>query len=38
MERAVLMIDTLNVSQKANSCFSHKGDKALNLSGANTGI
>ena len=38
MERAVLMMDTLNVSQKGNGNFSHKGDKALDLSGANTGI
>ncbi|MBR6690416.1 MAG: LysM peptidoglycan-binding domain-containing protein [Bacilli bacterium] len=38
MEKAVLMLDNLNVSQKANSDFTHKGDKALDLSGKDTGI
>ena len=38
MEKAVLILDTLNVSQKANSNFSHKGDKALDISGKDTGI
>ena len=38
MEKAVLILNTLNVSQKANSSFSHKGDKALDLSGKDTGI
>lgn len=38
MEKAVLILDTLNVSQKANSDFSHKGDKALDISGKDTGI
>lgn len=26
MEKAVFMMDYLNISQKANSSFSHKGD------------
>ena len=38
MEKAVLLMNTLNISQKANNDFSHKGDKALDLSGADTGI
>lgn len=38
MEKAVLMLNNLNVSQKANSKFTHKGDKALDLSGKDTGI
>lgn len=38
MEKAVLMLNTLNVSQKANSEFSHKGDKALDISGSDSGI
>ena len=38
MEKAVLMMDTLNVSQKANSDFTHKGDKALDIAGKDTGI
>ena len=38
MERAVLLMNTLNVSQKANNEFSHKGDKALDLSGKDSGI
>lgn len=38
MEKAVLLMNTLNVSQKANNEFSHKGDKALDLSGKDTGI
>lgn len=38
MEKAVFMMDTLNVSQKANSNFSHKGDKALDIAGKDTGI
>ncbi len=37
MQKAVLMMDYLNVSQKANSSFSHKGDKALDLSGKDKG-
>lgn len=38
MEKAVLLMNTLNVSQKANNEFSHKGDKALDLSGKDSGI
>lgn len=38
MERAVLLMNTLNVSQRANNEFSHKGDKALDLSGKDSGI
>ena len=38
MEKAVLLMDTLNISQKANSNFSHKGDKAIDISGKDTGI
>ena len=38
MEKAVLILNNLNVSQKANSQFSYKGDKALDLSGKDTGI
>lgn len=38
MEKAVLMLNALNVSQKANGVFSHIGDKSLDLSGGDTGI
>ena len=38
MEKAVFMMDYLNVRQKANSDFSHKGDKALDISGGDLGI
>lgn len=38
MEKAVFLMDTLNVSQKANGNFSHKGDKALDIAGKDTGI
>ena len=38
MEKAVLMMNYLNVSQKANNDFSHKGDCALDLAGKDTGI
>lgn len=38
MEKAVLILDNLNVSQKGNSDFTHKGDKVLDLSGKDTGI
>lgn len=38
MERAVLMMDYLNVTQKANSEFSHKGDKAIDIAGKDSGI
>lgn len=38
MEKAVLMMDYLKVTQKANNDFSHKGDCALDLGGKDTGI
>ena len=38
MEKAVLLMNTLNVSQRANNEFSHKGDKELDLSGKDSGI
>ena len=37
MQKAVLMMDYLNVTQGANSDFSHKGDCALDLAGKDTG-
>ena len=33
MEKATLYMDYLNVTQKANGVFSHKGCKALDLAG-----
>lgn len=38
MQKAVLMMDYLNISQKADGGFSHRGDKALDLSGKDRGI
>ena len=38
MEKAVFMMDTLNISQKAGGEFSHRGDKALDIAGKDTGI
>lgn len=38
MERAVLMMDYLNASQKAGGEFSHKGDKAIDISGKDSKI
>lgn len=38
MEKAVFMMDYLNISQKANGDFSHKGDKAIDLIGKDSGI
>jgi len=38
MEKAVLMMDYLNVTQKGNSFFSHKGDKAIDIAGKDSGI
>ena len=38
IEKAVFMMDYLNISQKANNSFSHKGSKAIDLSGKDTGI
>ena len=37
MEKAVLMMDYLRVTQKANNEFSHKGDCALDLGGKDSG-
>lgn len=37
MEKAVLMMDYLKVTQKANSGYSHKGDCALDLGGKDSG-
>jgi len=37
MEKAVLMMDYLKVTQKANNSYSHKGDCALDLGGKNSG-
>ena len=33
MEKAVLNIDVLNISQGADGSFSHKGDKAIDIVG-----
>lgn len=33
MEKATLNINTLRITQKANSNFSHKGDKAIDIAG-----
>lgn len=38
MEKAVLMMDYLNVTQKSNSSFSYRGDKALDIAGKDNGI
>lgn len=38
MEKAIFLMDYLNISQKANGEFSHKGDKALDLSGKDTKV
>ena len=38
MEKAVLMMDYLKVTQKANNSYSHKGDCALDLGGKDSGI
>jgi len=38
MEKAVFMMDYLNVTQKANSDFSHKGDKAIDIAGKDSGM
>lgn len=38
LEKAVFMMDYLNISQKANGEFSHKGNKALDLAGKDRGI
>jgi len=38
MEKAVLLMNYLNVTQKGNSEFSHKGDKAIDIAGKDVGI
>lgn len=38
MEKATFLMDYLNVSQNADNDFSHKGNKALDLSGKDSGI
>jgi len=38
MEKAVFMMDYLNITQKADNEFSHKGDKAIDISGKDSGI
>ena len=38
MEKAVLWMDYLNITQKGNDEFSHKGDKAIDIAGKDTGI
>lgn len=38
MQKAVLMMDYLRVTQKANNSYSHKGDCALDLGGDDGGI
>lgn len=38
MEKAIFMMEYLNISQKANDAFSHSGDKAIDIAGKDTGI
>ena len=38
MEKAVLLMKYLNVTQSGNGSFSHKGDKAIDIAGRDTGI
>lgn len=38
MEKAVFMMDYLNITQKANGEFSHKGDKSIDIAGKDSGI
>ena len=38
MEKAILMVDDLNVSQNSGGYFSHQGDKAIDISGKDTSI
>ena len=38
MEKAVFMMDYLNITQKANNEFSHSGDKAIDIAGKDSGI
>lgn len=37
MEKAVLIVDYLNVTQGGNGSYSHKGDKAIDIAGKDTG-
>ena len=38
MEKAVLLMDYLNITQGSNGEFSHKGDKAIDIAGRDAGI
>ena len=38
MQKAVLLLDYLNITQGANDDFSHKGDKAIDLAGKDNNI
>lgn len=38
MEKAVLMMDYLNVTQRGENDYTHRGDKAIDLAGKDTGI
>lgn len=38
MEKAVLLMDYLNVTQKGNGSFSHQGDKAIDIAGKDSKI
>lgn len=38
MEKAILMMDYLNVTQSGNGSFSHKGDLAIDIAGKDSGI
>ena len=38
MEKAVLIMDYLNVTQRGNNDFSHKGDKAIDIAGKDSKI
>ena len=38
MEKAILMVDDLNVSQIAGGSFSHRGDKAIDIAGKDGNI
>lgn len=38
MEKAILMMDYLNVTQSGNGSFSHKGDLAIDIAGRDSGI
>lgn len=38
MEKAILMMDYLNVTQSGNGSFSHRGDLAIDIAGKDSGI